>query len=196
MFKRALIEFHERAIDKFKGIYGSDKSITAHFLHPGNNHFKSIEGWSLEGSMYDNRWAYTLRDSYRAQAASDCQAEGGFSQTTPARTSPVGESREMIRSTAMRRAFSDTGDDELQSYIRFLERNDYDPSRNPFNFWNEKKKEYPKLYRVAMKHLCIPLSSSVAERKFSIAKKLANCNRNRIKNEKLSLAIFHVNEQN
>ena len=79
---------------------------------------------------------------------------------------------------------------ELNAYkqTKLLEIYDYDHSRGskktincPLrNFWLIKKDQFPTLFQLAMKYLCIPATSAPSERVFSVASKIISKFRNRL----------------
>ena len=58
------------------------------------------------------------------------------------------------------------------------------------DFWLVKKDQFPILYNLAMKHLCIPATSAPSERVFSVASKIISKFRNRISNENAGTILF------
>ena len=58
------------------------------------------------------------------------------------------------------------------------------------DFWLVKKDQFPIIYDLAMKYLCIPATSAPSERVFSVASKIISKFRNRINNENAGTILF------
>ena len=58
------------------------------------------------------------------------------------------------------------------------------------DFWFAKKDQFPIIYNLAMKYLCIPATSAPSERVFSVASKIISKFRNRISDENAGTILF------
>jgi hypothetical protein len=61
---------------------------------------------------------------------------------------------------------------------------------NPLTWWNSRKSQYPRLYNLVLKRLCIVATSIPCERLFSKAGMTLTEQRNRIKPSKASQILF------
>ena len=78
-------------------------------------------------------------------------------------------------------------DQELDCYLKepvVMEKIDV------FQWWKEKKIQYPSLYQLATKYLCIPATSVPSERIFSKAGEIMSKKRNRISVKHMNNLIF------
>lgn len=61
---------------------------------------------------------------------------------------------------------------------------------DPLQFWEQRKKVFSNLHKIALKYLCIPATSVLSERVFSKAGLVCNQRRNRLESKKLDQIIF------
>ena len=59
-----------------------------------------------------------------------------------------------------------------------------------FLWWHKRKLIYPRLYRLAIKYLIIPATSTESERVFSTAGLILDDRRNRLTDDHLNMLIF------
>ncbi|KAK2578241.1 hypothetical protein KPH14_000769 [Odynerus spinipes] len=63
-------------------------------------------------------------------------------------------------------------------------------NENPLEAWSDYKQQFPKLYKVAYKHLTLVASSVPSERLFSKASQVLNQQRNRIQGKRVNKILF------
>ena len=80
--------------------------------------------------------------------------------------------------------------DEVECYIDRIRTPQANHTVDPFQWWNDNKKPFPRLFKIAQKYLGIPATSVPSERLFGDAGKQVTSEGNRLKPETVNELLF------
>ena len=77
---------------------------------------------------------------------------------------------------------------------KYMQAQNIDCKSDPFLWWHQNKGQYPLLFELVMKYLCIPGTSVPSERLFSKAGELISVKRNSLKPKHVDMYLFLNNQ--
>ena len=168
------------------------ESFDPRYQLPSRKHFSKITIPALFNSISAIKERIS-QEGLEYATDSDNNSTSATSTTESAETSPPPKKRTLgsilkkRRETQQPKTPEEKMKVELDSYLSV---GVLDSESNPLDWWNAEHHNYPLLWKLAKKYLCICASSAASERLFSSAGNVVTPKRSCLKPEKVNMLVF------